>query len=233
MGIYPTAQEKEDYIALFRYLAYLIGTPDKYFVSVEQAKATMESILAHGLHITKTSRVLCFNFIKCFEDLPPLNISKDFIEAGSRVLNGDQMCDELHLNQPGWVAYACFTGHCWLVRTLAMTQRFSPFLDLWIIEVRLELHQTGDVLIPNQKWRTLLHSAVIQSGLKGTSKFDFKYLPADGFTTGKESIQRKPVLYGIISRPLEAFYFSVFALGLIVTCVPCLLIIRITWSLVQ
>ncbi|KAI0178012.1 hypothetical protein BJ166DRAFT_508533 [Pestalotiopsis sp. NC0098] len=154
MGVYPTPQEKEDYIALFRYLAYLLATPDQYFESVPRAKAVMESMLVHELEITDTSRVVCFNFIKCLEDLPPFNVSRSFIEAGSRVLNGDEMCDELDLGRPWWLAYACFKGHCWLVATLAIAQQISPALDRWIII----------------KWRDLLHSAVIQSGLKGASK---------------------------------------------------------------
>ncbi|KAK9420001.1 putative ER-bound oxygenase mpaB/mpaB'/Rubber oxygenase catalytic domain-containing protein [Seiridium unicorne] len=77
--IYPTEQEKADCIALFRNLGYLSGTPDKYFASVAQAIATMESMLVHELEISSTSRVVCFNFIKSLEDLPPFNVSLEFI----------------------------------------------------------------------------------------------------------------------------------------------------------
>jgi hypothetical protein len=53
MGVFPNAQEVGDYVALFRYLAYLLGTPDEeYFVSARKAKATMESMLMHELAIT-------------------------------------------------------------------------------------------------------------------------------------------------------------------------------------
>lgn len=135
MGVYPTEQEKEDYVALFRYLAYLLATPDEYFVTADQAKATIESMLIHELAITKTSRVVCFNFIKCLVDLPPFNVSKEFIEAGSRVLNGDELCDQLEMGRPGWVSYASFKGHCWLVSVLARVQRLSPAFDEWIIQV--------------------------------------------------------------------------------------------------
>ncbi|KAI8635656.1 hypothetical protein F5Y19DRAFT_408649 [Xylariaceae sp. FL1651] len=199
MGVYPTEQEKEDYIALFRYLGYLLATPDGYFATVDQAKATMESMLMHELTVTKTSRIVCFNFIKCLVDLPPFNVSKEFIEAGSRVLNGDELCDQLEMGRPGWVSYAGFKGHCWLVSTLAMAQRLSPALDRWIIK----------------NWKHLLHSAVIQSGLKGASKFDFKYVPQEGTKVEKEGNGRKDVKYGFFSRPVEAFYLSIFLLGLI------------------
>ncbi|KAI3339301.1 hypothetical protein F4824DRAFT_456745 [Ustulina deusta] len=205
MGVRPTEQEKEDYIALFRYLGYLLATPDEYFATVDQAKATMESMLVHELTVSKTSRVVCFNFIKCLVDLPPFNVSQGFIEAGSRVLNGDELCDQLEMGRPSWVAYACFRGHCWLVGALAMAQQLSPTLDHWIIE----------------HWKRLLHSAVIQSGLKGASKFDFKYIPQEGTRVEKEGNGRKGVKYGLVSRPVETFYLSIFVLGLILASSAC------------
>ncbi|KAI1428993.1 hypothetical protein F5Y12DRAFT_782244 [Xylaria sp. FL1777] len=205
MGVYPTEQEKEDYIALFRYLGYLLATPDEYFVNVDQAKATMESMLVHELTVTKTSRIVCFNFIKCLVDLPPFNVSKEFIEAGSRVLNGHELCDQLEMGRPGWISYACFRGHCWLVGGLAMVQRLSPTLDRWMIK----------------HWKRLLHSAVIQSGLKGASKFDFKYIPQEGTRVHKEGNGREGVKYGLLSRPVEIFYLSIFLLGLVLVFVAC------------
>ncbi|KAJ2990135.1 hypothetical protein NUW58_g3107 [Xylaria curta] len=213
MGVYPTQQEKEDYIALFRYLGYLLATPDEYFATVDQAKATMESMLVHELTVTKTSRVVCFNFIKSLVDLPPFNVSKDFIEAGSRVLNGDELCDKLEMGRPGWVSYACFKGHCWLVSALATAQRLSPTFDHWIIA----------------HWKLLLHSAVIQSGLKGASKFDFKYVPQEGIKVEKEGNGRKGVSYGILSRPVEVFYLGVFLLGLILAIAASTLIAAGLW----
>ncbi|KAI0432414.1 hypothetical protein F5Y09DRAFT_353514 [Xylaria sp. FL1042] len=205
MGIYPTEQEKEDYIALFRYLGHLLATPDEFFVTVDQAKATMESMLVHELKVTKTSQVVCFNFIKSIVDLPPFNVSKEFIEAGSRVLNGDELCDQLKMGRPSWMSYACFRGHCWLVSALAMAQRLSPTFDQWVID----------------NWKRILHSAVIQSGLKGASKFDFKYVPQEGAKVEKEGNGRKGVKYGLFSRPVEIFYLSVFLLGLILAFSVC------------
>jgi len=95
----------------------------------------MESMLVHELAVTETSLVVCHNFVKCLVDLPPFNISKGFIEAGSRVLNGDELCDQLEMGRPGWVSYACFQGHCWTVSALARAQRLSPKFDRWVVEV--------------------------------------------------------------------------------------------------
>ncbi|KAI7783625.1 transcriptional regulator [Diaporthe eres] len=148
---------------------------EKFGVPVKQAgldpfhhdaKAVMESMLIHELHVTPTSRIVGHNFVECLKDLPPVNISAQFIEAGSRVLNGDELCDSLGLGRPGWYSYACFKGHCWLVQVLALAQHSIPSLDHTITEF----------------WKDLLHEAVIQSkgGLNGGSKFDFKAFEGPG-----------------------------------------------------
>ncbi|GAP85185.2 putative transcriptional regulator [Rosellinia necatrix] len=214
MGVRPTAREAEDYVALFRYLGHLLGAPDDgYFATAARARATMESMLVHELAVTPASRVVCHNFVACLVDLPPFNVSAGFIEAGSRVLNGDALCDELGMGRPGWVPYACFRGHCWLVSALAVAQRLSPAFDEWAIA----------------SWKRLFHTAVIQSGLKGASKFDFKYLPREGSKVGKEDNQRQGVRYGFFSRPVEVFYFGIFLFVLTLASTVCLVAAGCMW----
>ena len=135
MGIIPRKQEVDDYIALFRYIAYLLATPTEYFKTSEKSKAVMESMYLHELEPTETSKVVGYNFVKCLEDLPPFNISKEFIEAGSRHFNGDGLCDALALGNPGWYHYALMTGLCWAVKTLALIQRIIPSLDTYMTNV--------------------------------------------------------------------------------------------------
>ncbi|EAW11634.1 oxygenase MpaB family protein [Aspergillus clavatus NRRL 1] len=137
-GITPSKQEIDDYIALFRYIGYLLGTPTEYFETTEMAKLTMESVYLHELHITETSRVVAYNFVQCVQNLPPpFQVSKGFIEAGSRWINGDELCDELDLGRPGVLHYLAFTGHCVLVIILAWTQRIVPGFDDLMISVSL------------------------------------------------------------------------------------------------
>lgn len=210
MGVYPSHQEIADYIALFRYLGYVLGTPDRYFDTVPKAKAVMESMLVHELHVTPTSLIVGHNFIQCLKDLPPFNISAQFIEAGSRVLNGDDLCDSLGLGCPSWYSYACFRGHCWLVRLLALAQQNIPSVDSVIAEF----------------WKDALHTAVIQSkgGLGGGTKFEFKHIPRVDRVTGRENNGRTPPQRWLMSRPVETFYFGVFLSG-------CLTMLGITWCL--
>lgn len=135
MGIIPKQQEVDDYIALFRYIAYLIATPTEYFETSEKAKAVMESMYYHELEATQTSKVVGYNFVKCLEDLPPMNISKEFIEAGSRWFNGDELCDDLDLGRPGWYHYALMVGLSCVVMTLAFLQRWVSSFDRFMITV--------------------------------------------------------------------------------------------------
>lgn len=212
MGVYPNQQEIADYIALFRYLGYILGTPDNYFDTVPRAKAVMESMLVHEVHVTPTSLIVGHNFIECLKDLPPFNVSAQFIEAGSRVLNGDELCDSLGLGRPGWYSYACFKGHCWLVKSLALAQQNFPSLDHAITEF----------------WKGLLHKSVLQSkdGLDGGAKFGPKHIPRVqlGKITGREDSGRRAPKWSLLSRPVETFYFGVFLSG-------CLMILGVTWCL--
>ena len=135
MGIAPKQQEIDDYIALFRYIAYLLGTPTEYFETSEKAKAVMESLHLHELEPTQSSKVVGYNFVKCLEDLPPMNISKEFIEAGGRWFNGHELCDAIDIGRPGWYHYMLMIGLNLIVMTLAFFQRLVPSFDKFMIEV--------------------------------------------------------------------------------------------------
>ncbi|RFU80026.1 hypothetical protein TARUN_2144 [Trichoderma arundinaceum] len=200
MGVYPSEQEKEDYIAVFRYVGHLLATPHEYFENVARAKATMESMLLHELQVTETSLIVGHNFVECVKDLPPFNVSAGFIEAGSRALNGDELCDSLGFGRPGMLSYACWRGHCWLVRVLSLVQKQLPAVDEAVVDY----------------FRTTLGEAILRSkgGLGGPSKLEFKYVPQLGKRTNKEgcgrvSLGAKSPLY----RPMEAFYLVVFVFG--------------------
>ncbi|KAE8146499.1 hypothetical protein BDV25DRAFT_169839 [Aspergillus avenaceus] len=167
-GIKPSSGEIEDYIALFRYLAYLLGTPTSYFKTIEDSKRTMESMLVYELLTTETSRVVAYNFVECVAHLPaPVHVSRKFIEAGSRWINGGELCDELELGRPGYFYYVAFAGYCMFVFGLALLQQLIPRIDTLVIKL----------------FRQLLHREIVQ---RERSRFDFKHVPHTGKTIGKE-----------------------------------------------
>ena len=199
MGVRPAEGEVDDFVALWRYIAYVIGAPEEYFSTTARAKVTMESLSYNELFVTPSSLVVGHNFVQALKDLPPMNISGGFIEAGSRRLNGDEICDQLGMGRPGWYPYACFQGHCWLVVMLAMAQRWFPSFEAWSVDF----------------YRDTLHNAIIHSkyGLQGGSLLDFKYVP-DGNITGREKNNRPDgERMWFYERPLELFYFIVFCVG--------------------
>ncbi|KAL9037253.1 MAG: hypothetical protein Q9214_005781 [Letrouitia sp. 1 TL-2023] len=189
MGIVPKQQEVDDYIALFRYIAYLLATPTEYFETSEKAKAVMESMYLHELEPTPTSKIVGYNFVKCLEDLPPMNISKEFIEAGSRWFNGNELCDALDLGRPGWSA-------------------FITASKSW---------NTDSATAYAQYFRDSLYHAIIlsKSGLGKPTVFDFKYVPQLGKSTGKEEIpsEQRHKDSKRLSRPAERFLFVAFLMG--------------------
>jgi hypothetical protein len=197
MGIHPRPDEIADYIALYRYLAHLLGTPSHYFATPTKAKATMESMLVHQLHLTPTSETVCHNFLSFVTDLPPFNVSAGYIEAGSRRLNGDKFCDALGLGRPGWYAYACFQGQCWLLQMLAFAQQNFATLDAWL----------------SAYFKDLLHWAIIRSdgGLGGGSRHRFKYVPQLGKRTEKEDAEWSGRQLSPLQRPVDLLFFGVFA----------------------
>ena len=135
-GVHASSSDIEDYIAFFRYVSHVIGSPTEYFVDADTAKKTMESMLVHELRTTETSRIIAFNFLECVGNLPsPFYASMGFIRAASRWVNGREMCEELDVRAAGVLSNVVFMGYCCLVMSMAWLQRLIPGLDEWMISV--------------------------------------------------------------------------------------------------
>ncbi|KAL8783971.1 MAG: hypothetical protein Q9195_009226 [Heterodermia aff. obscurata] len=196
-GIFPRKDEEADYIALFRYLGYLLSTPPEFFVSSSQAKATMESLVYYELNPSAAGKVLGFNFVECLRDVSPMNISRGFIEAGARWVNGDEVCDAMGMGKPGIYYSALVVGQCMLNLALCWAQRAVPALDRWVITTS----------------RTGLKEFVIHGDiLKRPSTFDFKHIPTDGKKTEAERGIEAPSVQKI-DRWIERYFFFAFVAG--------------------
>jgi len=136
LGITPTSQEAEDYMALFRYVGYVIGTPHEPFRSAAKGKACMESI-EMILAPTDKSKVLGHNFIECLRNIPPLNLSRPFIEAGTRVINGEDHGKLIGISKPGLLSYCQFYGLCFTLRGMTLVQKFSPRFENYLVAVSI------------------------------------------------------------------------------------------------
>jgi hypothetical protein len=161
-GIYLSAAEKEDFIALWRYAAYLLGTPTEgFFDSVAHARAIMESLLVIEIDPSPTSRVLANNIIAALAARPPSFASEPFLAAETRWLNGDELSDALHVPRPGrW--YTFLVGcQCVLFMVVCYSSRMVPAWDRRRIE----------------GLKGKLHRIVLALAGGGEAAHEFKYVP--------------------------------------------------------
>lgn len=174
-GIYLTAREKEDYVALWRYVGYLLGTPtDPYFASVAQAKAIMDSLMMTEIDPTPTSRVLANNIIAALANAPPSWASEEFLRAETRWLNGWELSDALDVPRPG-LRYTLMVGaQCALFMAVSYASRMVPAWDRR--------------RIAGLKGR-LRRTVVALAG--GEAGHEFKYVPELDVNTAREECGEK------------------------------------------
>ncbi|KAI4799097.1 hypothetical protein E4T45_11532, partial [Aureobasidium sp. EXF-8846] len=162
-GIYLRAQEIEDYTALWRYIAYVIGCPtDGLLETKEQSRRILDSIMMHEIAPTRTSQILANNVIRSLADKPPGYASADFLIAGARWLNGNKLCDALALPRPSIYYTALMAGQCIFFGFWCYTNRMNKSTD-----------QKKLVVLRDIFWKI-----IVKGGLKGEeTNFDFKYVP--------------------------------------------------------
>lgn len=136
-GIYLRDQEIIDYIALWRLVAYYLGTPTEHFETPQKAKDIMESIFISEIRPSETSKVLANNIILALESQPPAYASRDFLNASARWLNGRELSDALGLWNPSYYYFFLVAGQCLFFMCLCYTYRSFDYLDQRKIKVGL------------------------------------------------------------------------------------------------
>ncbi|KAE9988385.1 hypothetical protein EG328_011145 [Venturia inaequalis] len=163
-GIYLRHQEILDYLALWRYVGYLIGSPTDPFSTPEKAKKTIESLLYHEIRPSDTSKILANNIIRSLENRPPIFASPDMLIASARWLNGNDLCDALGLMQPSLYYSFLMAGQCTFYMVMCYAYRYIPYLD------RKKIN-----FLRRAFWVMIVDS---QTGLEGQETFfEFKYVP--------------------------------------------------------
>lgn len=128
-GIYLREQEIEDYIALWRLVAYYMGTPTSYFSTPSRARAIMESLMIEEIKPSETGKVLANNIIISLQNQPPAYASREFLVASARWLNGDELADELGLERVSGYYRALVAGQCLFFMGVCYTYRSVGWLD--------------------------------------------------------------------------------------------------------
>ncbi|KAL4904971.1 hypothetical protein BDW74DRAFT_24684 [Aspergillus multicolor] len=162
-GIYLSAQEEEDYIAVWRLVAWYMGAPTEPFENAAKAKVVSESLLVNEFEPTDTGRILARNIAIGLENTAPIYASLEYMDALTRLLNGDQLADELHIPKTGVWHRMLMWGYCFWVQVQSKTIPVIPAVDRYVIENRKEMF-----------WKHLMDE---KEGLGKETVFDFKYIP--------------------------------------------------------
>lgn len=134
-GIYLSNQEVEDYIALWRLVAFYMGVPTAPFETVARAKIMCETLLINEFAPSDTGRMLARNMVIGLENTAPTYASKEYMDAMSRLLNGDQLSDELHIPKTSMHYRLLMWGYCFWVQLHAKTLPKISFIDRYLISV--------------------------------------------------------------------------------------------------
>lgn len=203
-GIWLRQQEIIDYIALWRYIAYVIGCPDEYFSTPARAKAATESIYYLELHPTPMSARLANNIIRALEDQAPGYASADMLTASARWMNGGDLCDALGLPRPGLYYYSLILGQCIFFSVFAYTYRSIPSWDRWKID-----------MLKRVFWHLTVEA---KFGLAGEeAAFEFKYVPEyDTITHMNDGARVKRDEYYVEKRNLRWLLIGTGAASVVV-----------------
>jgi hypothetical protein len=202
-GLILSSAEAEDYIALWRYVAYLLGTPtDGFFDSAKSARITLESLLLHEIEPSETSRVLAHNMLQSLTRVPPLYSSEGMICAMARWLNGHALCDALGVPQTNWYYYFLMAGQCLFFMFSIYLTRIWPWWD-----------KRKQAMMRRGYWWMIVES---ETGLKGKeAKWEFKWVPRLGKITSREIRSEKDAEgAGIEARNARWAIGAVFIMGI-------------------
>ncbi|OAL44227.1 hypothetical protein IQ07DRAFT_636300 [Pyrenochaeta sp. DS3sAY3a] len=218
-GIHVRRQEALDYLALWRWIAYVLGTPHYVLETPERAHATMESMLYDCMKPTDNSRALVRNLITALDGVAPVYAPREFFEAGARYINGDELCDDIGLQRPGLYWQAVIRGQCWLLAIITYLSRSIPALDRLMIEGSRDLF-----------WSYIVER---EDTLNGGYKYEFKYVPQLDEKTGVEKEQPEEVWRGTTTLERVGFYsfMAVVIFGFVVFGSSLSLMLRITGKL--
>lgn len=138
-GIYLTQQEIEDYHALWRWVAYLLGTPadsTSPLADWRAAKVFFESLIVAELEPSEMSGVLANNILTGLSNQPPAFATREFMCAEARWLNGGELCDALGIARPGLWYRVLVGAQCVYFMGVCYVKRLSPEWDRESREVR-------------------------------------------------------------------------------------------------
>ncbi|KAF6819952.1 tat pathway signal sequence [Colletotrichum sojae] len=183
-GIHMARQEQDDYIALWRWVAHVLGTPTDAFETASRARAVMESLMVSEIEPSDTSRALAANVLSGLCNQPPSYVSRDFLAAETYWLNGAKLARALGVERPPFYYSLLVVGQCIFFMVMCYSYRLFPG---WA-ESRSKVKPNSPLLRGSRTNKDL--SQNLQKGLFNLTvhkpelgalgketNFEFKYIP--------------------------------------------------------
>ncbi|KAK1777949.1 hypothetical protein QBC45DRAFT_179072 [Copromyces sp. CBS 386.78] len=198
-GIFLTSQEISDYLALWRYVAYLIGVPDTItspssgqkitpFGSPEEAKVAIESIVLSELNTpSETSSVLANNIIAALANQPPLRSSASFLRAQAYWLNGSRLCEALNIPRPPVWHTVLVISQCLLFMVFCYLRQMHYLSLRWLPWGGDDVEEEVTGQERYERVRRLMRNVTVQLAGGQEAKFGFEWVPERGkYTTSDD-----------------------------------------------
>ena len=135
LWIHPRANEIEDFVALWRYLAHLLGVPNEHFASAAMAKQTMDMLDQRKKVQCEASQHITHAFLDAFADRAPFKLSHGFLQAGIWAMNPVSTCVALEVPRPNIVHRTTFVSLKACTALLVAAQKRVCFFDTMMQKV--------------------------------------------------------------------------------------------------
>jgi hypothetical protein len=136
-GIYLREGEITDYSALWRWVAYLLGTPtEPWLADHRRASIMLESLVEADIDPSDMSGVLANNILTGLSRQPPTYVSREFLCAEAYWLNGWELSRALGIERPSLYHQALVAGQCLYFMVTCYLYRSIPQWDERKNEVR-------------------------------------------------------------------------------------------------
>ncbi|OAA36804.1 tat pathway signal sequence [Beauveria brongniartii RCEF 3172] len=171
MGVHLTEQQTADYLALWRWVGFIMGTPVDWMATPAAAKAMLETVMVCEFKPSENSKIIANNILTAQADSPPLFASRRFLAALAYRLNGEELCGALGIEAPSvWYrGQAAMQGY--VLNSLSSNYAVIP--AAWQARRDRNFIQFGHNMVTNRK----------MGGIGGKTTFEFKYLPEIGRMT--------------------------------------------------
>ncbi|OAQ96120.1 hypothetical protein LLEC1_05285 [Akanthomyces lecanii] len=171
MGVFCTEQQIADYLALWRWVGYVMGTPVDWMSTPATAKAMMEAVLVSEIKPSSNSQIIANNILAAQTNSPPLYASRQFLAALAYRLNGEELATALNIARPN-IWYRSLAGLQGAMLNLS-SSNYALLPQAWQARRDKKLIQYSHNMVTNRKI----------GGLEGTTIFELQYMPEIGRMT--------------------------------------------------